>query len=123
MAIAIWQKKAKNVTFLTKLQFFFRVWQIVTQDKCFGPPKRNLQKWTWNTEILLINPKQLRFWRCTENKICYIYNLNIINNKKIGCYFLKKKHSFCQITFIAIASGACNLVASERKWQAVSEMV
>ena len=64
------------------LQFFFRVWQIVTQDKCFEPLKRNLQKWTWNTEILR-NPKQLSFWRCTENKICYIHKISEIT-KKLG---------------------------------------
>ena len=132
---------------------------MVTQDKCFEPLKRNERKWTWNTEILLRNPKQLRFQMCTENKICYIYNLDIRNNKTKGNYFLKKKiflenfsvsgpfllvslqglktfvlgdhlpHSekkleykqksyiFCLFLpnyYLAIASGARNLVASER---------
>ena len=119
---------------------------------------------TFCSEIL----KWLRFQMCTENKICYIYNLDIRNNKKNGCYFLKKTvflknfsvsgpfplvslqglktfvlgdnlpHSekkleykqksyiFCLFLpnyYLAIASGALNLVASDRKWQEDSEMV
>ena len=90
---SILAKTGKKCNFLFILQFF---------SKC--------GKWSPKTKR---NPKRPRFQMCTENKICYIYNLDIRNNKKMGVIF-SKKHFFLKISVFQVfsthfSSGAQNI--------------
>ena len=63
---------------------------MVSLKECFEPMKRNIWENHWNMDFWFRNPKWLRILRSTENKKNQFFNLDIRNDEKDGCYFVKK---------------------------------